>query len=211
MTLEKELKYLLDKRGYSKLITTIRPFIRGQIRQDNCYFDTDQLILRKHRCGLRIRVQNNRDAFVTLKLPCKSPSRQIRSYKVRHEWETRIPLRSARLIIAGKKSILTLRVKPIQILKKRMKKFDLESIRPLGAVRNLRTVAQSPDELEWEIDKFKMFKRKFYELEVETDDPKETDRVVRYFLALSHIPYLPSTKSKLGRFFEFWKKKNLSH
>ncbi len=210
MNLEKELKYLLDKRSYTKLINSVRPFIREQIRQDNCYFDTPNLILRKNRYGLRIRISNGRKAFVTFKAPAKFPSHSVRSFKVRQEWETQIPLSKAKLIVAGKVCITTLRIKPIQILKKHVKKEDLQKIFYIGAVKTLRTVAESPDELAWEIDKFKMFKKKFYELEVETENPRETDRMVRYFLAMNHISCIPSDKSKLGRFFEFWKKKRVA-
>lgn len=207
MNLEKELKYLLDKRSYMKLMTSVRPFIREQIRQENYYFDTDKLELRKGRFGLRIRISNGKKAFVTFKAPAKFRASKVKSFKVRQEWETQIPLRMAKLILSRKKSILSLRIKPIQMLKKLASKVDLENIVHIGAVKTLRTVAASPDELNWEIDKFKMFKRKFYELEVETENPIETDRIVRYFLAMNHIPYIPSDKSKLGRFFDFWKKK----
>lgn len=204
--LEKELKYLLTKQGYAKLISVTRRHVREKIKHTNYYFDDPRLRLRKKKFGLRIRIQNGNKAFITLKEPAAFPTGKVPSLKVRHEWETEIPLKTAKAILAGKKQMADLKIKPIQILKRRFNNASLDKIAVLGSVKTLRTVVVCRNRVELEIDKFKMFNKKFYELEVETEKPAFADRTVRLLLRRHRIPYHPITKSKLGRFIEMWKK-----
>ena len=73
-------------------------------------------------------------------------------------------------------------------------------------METVRTIVKAPKKLELELDRFKMFDKKFYELEVETSKPREADKLVRVMFEKYGIPYLPITKSKLGRFIENWKR-----
>ena len=76
----------------------------------------------------------------------------------------------------------------------------------MGSVKTSRTFVLADKNTLLEIDKFKMFKKKFYELEVETHQPSQADKVVRALFKKHGIPYRPITKSKLGRFLDLWKK-----
>ena len=204
--LEKELKYFLDKEGYSALIRATRSKVVGTVRQTNIYFDDSTLRLRKQKIGLRIRIQDGNKATLTLKEPSGIRSKKVPKLKVRHEWESPIPLKTARNLIKRKTAIHALSHTPIKMLKKRFSKEELKRIGPLGSVKTIRTFALAQKGVLLEIDKFKMFNKKFYELEVETQSPEIADKVIKGLLKDLHIPYRPITKSKLGRFLDLWKK-----
>lgn len=204
--LEKELKYFLDRDSYSALIRATRNKVVGTVRQTNIYFDDSSLRLRKQKIGLRIRIQDEVTATLTLKEPSGIRSKKVPKLKVRHEWESPIPLKTAKNLIKKKTSITSLSHTPIKMLKKRFPKEDLKKIGPLGSVKTLRTFVLAQRGVLLEIDKFKMFDKKFYELEVETHTPELADKVIREILKELHIPYRPITKSKLGRFLDLWKK-----
>lgn len=178
------------------------------VRQTNFYFDDQTLQLRKKRIGFRIRLFDQKRAVITLKHPAKGIAPKVPSLKVRHEYEEEIPLKMAKAVLSGKKNILDIDAGPVKILKTFFPKGTLKRLKPLGSVDTLRTFVRHKRTLELELDRFKMFKQKFYELEVETTSPRAADKAVRALLQKCGIPYLPTTKSKLGRFIDEWKKVN---
>jgi uncharacterized protein YjbK len=117
--LEKELKYLLKKQDYEKLIRALRKRTLATIKQTNFYFDNSDLSLRKKKIGLRIRLENNGKCTLTLKEPAKVKTPSVPSLKVRHEWESPLKLSLSKEITNGQLSISSLKIKPISILKKR--------------------------------------------------------------------------------------------
>jgi uncharacterized protein YjbK len=130
----------------------------------------------------------------------------MKSLKVRHEFEEAIRMQSAKAIIKGKKKVIELKAQPIKVLKKAFPRNHLDLVYPLGAVETVRTIAKLPKSIEIELDTFKMFGKRFYELEVETEKPKSADKAVRNLFRENKIPYHPITKSKLGRFLDLWKR-----
>lgn len=206
--LEKELKYYLTRQDYQKLLGAWEKKIRYSVHHTNYYFDDAKLRLRKKRFGLRIRILDGKKAVVTLKHPAKGPVADVPSLKIRHEYEEEIPYKTAKLVIKGKKKLIDVDATPVRVLRSMFPKSYLTKVRPLGSVETVRTIVQAPKKLELELDRFKMFNQKFYELEVETSNPRRADRTVRVLFEKHGIPYLPITKSKLGRFIENWKRKN---
>lgn len=206
--LEKELKYFLTKQDYQKLLSACKKHVDRTVRQTNFYFDDTSLKLRKKRIGFRIRLLDRKRAIITLKHPAKGISPKVPSLKIRHEYEEEIPLKTAKAVLSGKKHILEVDADPVRVLKTFFPKGYLKRIKPLGSVDTLRTFVRPKRSLELELDRFKMFKQKFYELEVETTNPRAADREVRALLQRCGIPYLPTTKSKLGRFIDEWKRLN---
>ncbi|MFM8268763.1 MAG: CYTH domain-containing protein [Pseudomonadota bacterium] len=206
--LEKELKYFLTKRDYERLVRSSRKEIIKLVKQVNIYFDDASLRLRKKRIGLRVRIENERNCTLNVKEPSKIRSTKVPKLKVRHEWEVGLPFALAKKLIKGHVSISSLNKKPIQVLKEHFSEEELKKIVPLGSVKTSRTYVKTDRNILLEIDKFKMFEQKFYELEVETEEPVLADKVVRTLLKKQKIPYRPITKSKLGRFLELWKKEN---
>lgn len=204
--LEKELKYFLSKKDYERLIKASRKQIERSVKQTNFYFDDKKLALRKKRIGLRVRIENNSTCTLTVKEPSKLRSKKLPKLKIRKEWEVTLPLSLAKKLIRGKISISSLNTRPVQVLKQYFSKDYLETIQPLGAVKTVRTLVLAEKDTLLEIDKFKMFQQKFYELEVETENPVEADKVVRTLLKKHGIACRPITKSKLGRFLDLWKK-----
>jgi len=204
--LEKELKYLLTKKDYDALLRASKKRIVKSIKQVNIYFDDNSLRLRKKRIGLRVRIENEQKCTLTLKEPSKLRSKKVPKLKIRHEWECSLPHTLAKKVIKGKTPIGSLKRIPITILNHHFSESQIEKIIPLGAVKTLRTFVKADQGVLLEIDKFKMFGQKFYELEVETHDPVLADKTVRSLLKKLKIPCRPITKSKLGRFLDLWKK-----
>jgi len=206
--IEKELKYYLTKTQYEKLIKSSRPDQIRTIKQINYYFDDSLLRLRKRKLGLRIRLEDGQIGTLTLKEPAGKLHPKLRKLKIRYEWESPISIATARSVIKHKKPIASLNKKPIRILKKHFSDKELSGLKTLGNIKTTRTLICLSKDLTIEIDKYKMFNQKFYELEVESHYPEEADRHVRIFLKKHRIPYRPISQSKLGRFIECWKKKN---
>lgn len=204
--LEKELKYLLTKKDYDTLVRACRKKVVGLVTQTNFYFDDSSLSLRSKRVGLRVRIENNKHCTLTVKEPSNLRSKKVPKLKIRKEWESRLSLQAAKKLISGKVPIHSLKSKPIQILKTHLSWEQLIHISPLGSLKTTRTFVLADKSTLLEIDKFKMFKKKFYELEVETNHPSHTDKVVRTLFKKHGISYRPITKSKLGRFLDLWKK-----
>jgi uncharacterized protein YjbK len=143
---------------------------------------------------------------LTLKFPAKGKQSAIRSLKVRKEYEEHLPFRAAQDIVAGKRDIISLARTPIRVLKGLFSSDHLENIHSLGYLETVRTIAHLPEGTELELDRFRMFGREFFELEVETETPKAADQTVRALFHVLNIPCHPISKSKLGRFLELWKK-----
>jgi len=204
--LEKELKYLLTKKEYDALMRACRQDILKSVDQTNFYFDNQSLQLRKKRIGLRVRIENASKCTLTVKEPSKLRSTKLPKLKIRKEWESRLSLATAKSLVKGKTSIASLNSKPIRVLKNHFSKEQLKKVSPLGSVKTSRTFVMADHKTLLEIDKYKMFKKKFYELEVETHQPVIADAVVRSLLKKHGISYRPITKSKLGRFLDLWKK-----
>jgi uncharacterized protein YjbK len=206
--LEKELKYFLNREDYIKLLRVSKKRVIKKVRQTNYYFDGPRLQLRKRKIGLRLRIEDGQIGTITLKEPSRRHSIKVPKLKVRHEWETKVPLELAKDILKEKRAITSLRYKPIQILKNRLSYKSFNNISLLGSVKTIRTFVAAESDVLLEIDKFKMFQKRFYELEVETQDPELADKVVRTLLKKHKIKCRPITKSKLGRFIDLWKKEN---
>lgn len=206
--LEKELKYFLSREDYNKLLRVSKKRVIKTVRQTNYYFDDETLFLRKHKIGLRLRIEDGRHGTVTLKEPSRQTSTKIPKLKIRHEWEAKIPLTIAKEICKEKRAITSLSHKPIKILKTRLSKDSFNDISLLGSVKTVRTFVSADSKVVLEVDKFKMFRKRFYELEVETQKPETADRVVRELFKKHKIKCRPITKSKLGRFIDLWKKEH---
>lgn len=176
---------------------------------ENYYFDDQQLRLRKKKFALRIRVVDGKRFFFTLKYPAAKRTNTAgpRSFKVRVEHEVPISKTLAQRILSQDARIMDLNVAPVKILKRTFPKNVLAKVRPLGLIQCKRTIVPLERWLELEIDRCKIFNKKFYEVEVETSNPQRVDRAIRVFLKEHKIPYHPISRSKFARFVQEWKKK----
>jgi uncharacterized protein YjbK len=207
--IEKELKYQLTKSQYDSLIKASQQFKSKTTKQINYYFDDSLLRLRKRKLGLRIRLEDHKKSTLTLKEPAKQKQSKLTKLKVRYEWESPLSLTTAKSVIALKKPITSLNKKPIRVLKQHFAKKDLTGITLLGSIKTTRTLVYLSRDLVLEIDKYKMFDQRFYELEVESHFPEKADQGVRAFFKKHRIPCKPISQSKLGRFIDCWKKQKL--
>lgn len=188
-----------------KAVKSHRP---NELKLQNYYFDDQDLQLRKKRYALRIRIIDGNKFYFTLKYPAKQPKNGPRAFKVRVEHEVPISKALALRILKNDKHIMDLNVQPIRILKRAFPKNVLAKIKPLGRVECRRTVVPLEKWLELEIDRCKIFNKKFYEVEVETSQPQRVDRAIRVFLKEHGIPYHPISRSKFARFVQEWKKRH---
>lgn len=206
--IEIELKYSLSKIEYLKLQKHLKPYFSDQKRQDNYYFDTPELLLKKNKIGLRIRLENSKKAIATIKFPKDNSKSKIKALKIRHEIENSINLSNAKLICRNRKSISSLNSKATLTLKKKISALSASQIICLGKLTNHRTVYQYAPQLTLELDRSNIFGKFFYELEIETLDPHATDRWVKALLKTLKIRVTPEETSKLQRFFTEWNKQN---
>ena len=209
--LEKELKYELSKSDYLKLIRVLKPKSKKRLQLTNYYFDDSSLTLRKKKYALRIRISHNgtkETVLFTLKYPGKQPKNAPRALKVRVEHEVLINRDVAKRILNKRGRISDVDLAPMRILRRHFTKSELSKVRPLGLIQTRRTVVPLPGKLELEIDRCKVFDKKFYEVEVETSSPRRADREIKILLESHGIPYLPITRSKFARFLGEWKRRN---
>ncbi len=185
----------------------LKPNRTHKLKLINYYFDDLQLRLRKKKYALRIRIIDGSKVFFTLKYPAKQPKNAPQALKVRVEHEVEIPLSLAKRLLRETKGISDVNVHPMQILKRNFTKAMLAKVRPLGLIETRRAVIPMGRSLELELDRCKMFNKKFYELEVETNQPRKVDRQIKHLLEAHGIPYQPLTRSKFGRFIEEWKRR----
>lgn len=204
--LEKELKYYLDRKSYERLLKICGKKILKRDQLITYFFDDKKLNLRKNRFGFRLRTNGGRAATLTLKYPDKRASKGPAGFKVRREFEVRIPLTKAKDVLKGKLPVYELKAAPIRVLKRHFRKDYLEKIRLLGAMKTRRTLARLDPNFRVEIDKYEFFGKRFYELELETDRPHEAADTVREWLKSHDIPYIPLVQSKLSRFLDAWQK-----
>lgn len=193
-----------------KLIRLMKPNKPKRLRLINYYFDDSELSLRKKKFALRIRIVNDKKVLFTLKYPGRQPKAAPSALKVRVEHEVEISLALAKRLLKQTKTVTDINVSPIRILKRSFTRALLETVGPLGLIETRRTVVpvgKNGKRVELEIDRCKMFNKKFYELEVETNTPRRADRIIRELLESHDIPYLPLTRSKFGRFIEEWKRR----
>ena len=213
--LEKELKYELSKENYLKLIRSLKknppqrskPELAHTLKLTNYYFDDSDLRLRKRKFALRIRIVDKKLVYFTLKYPAKMPRRVPRALKVRVEHEVRIPMKVALNLLKKNKKITDVNAIPVRILQRNFSKDSLSNVHPLGRIETKRTVVPLTKTFELEIDHFQMFGNHFYEVEVETHQPKKIDKAIKELFETYDIPYLPLTRSKFGRFIEEWKRR----
>ncbi|MFM8314986.1 MAG: CYTH domain-containing protein [Deltaproteobacteria bacterium] len=203
-SIETELKYSLTKTEYARLEKHLNRFPHKTQAQTNYYFDTPSLALRKLRGGLRIRTVGRQKAILTLKLPKTPPKKGPSSLKVRYEFEEEIPIKVARQIINEQHSLEDLKASPIKVLKSKISNRHLSQLHVLGSITNKRIGYRYSKDLFLELDRYCLFDQVFYELEVETDIPEETDLKIRKILKNLKIAFRPSKISKLQRFFIEW-------
>jgi uncharacterized protein YjbK len=208
-SLEKELKYGLDRESYQRLLRACRPQVLKRDRLTTYYFDDRKLGLRRKKFGFRLRTNGGKDAKLTLKFPKQGANKGPRGFKVRHEFEAKIPLPAAKKLLKGRLCLSEINAEPVRILQRHFSDDYLDrKVKLLGSMKTSRTLAKLAGKFTIEIDGCEYFGKKFYELELETSRPVEADKAVRRLLAAHEIPRRPVAKSKLGRFLDEWEKRH---
>lgn len=207
-TFERELKYELNKKDYARLLQLFKPISRPPQKLVSYYFDAPNLPLRQERFGLRVRIIDGKRALLTLKHPATHRSHDVpNGFKVRQEEEVGIPLTIAKALIRRRRKITELGLSPVRSLRRIFPNGDLDKVNPLGSMKMERTMVPLVTGLQLEIDHFQVYQKHFYELEIETDRPIRTQKILRSFLRPYHISLRPLNRSKLECFLKAWKKR----
>lgn len=205
MNSESELKYSLTAKEFKTLKKHLSPFPHDSKKQINYYFDSVNLALKKKKIGLRIRITEKKTPMLTIKFPKSHKTKNLAALKVRYEYEEPISNKDAQRVLKGGKGICDLKTKPIRILKYKVAQKSLDQLVKLGALKNHRTTYKFAHGLILELDQFTYFGKSFYELEIETSKPNQTDLKMRELFKNLKIKYRPEKKSKLARFLKEWK------
>lgn len=207
-TFERELKYELNKQDYTRLLQLFKPISLPPQKLVSYYFDAPNLPLRHRKFGLRVRIIDGKRAFLTLKHPATHRSHGApKGFKIRREEQVCIPLTVARALIRKRRKITKLGLSPVRSLRRVFPNGDLDKVSPLGSMKMERTLVPLNIGLQLEIDHFRVYRKHFYELEIETDRPMRTQKVLRSFLRPHHIPLKPLNRSKLECFLKAWEKR----
>jgi uncharacterized protein YjbK len=198
--LEKELKYRLTREEHARLLRSLRRRGIARAHSLTTYLDTPDQRLRRLGIGLRVREADSRKAFLTLKRRAQAIRGAPRAYRVREEYECSLPPALARDLARGKTALSGVKLEPVRVLRRLVPDAVVARIAPMGTMKMSRVKAALAPGFVAELDRFSVFGRKFYELEMETEDAATADRLIREQLKRLRIPYRPASLSKLGRF-----------
>jgi inorganic triphosphatase YgiF len=197
---ERELKLALTEAQAQRLETRLGPPDRVTL-QRNHYFDTPAGALRRARCGLRLRCEDDRRYLLTL----KGPSRTVAGLVERFEAERELTRDEADALLAHGIDLAQARLAlPPQL---EAHGGGMRCVH-LGALENERRSWRMPaSALVIEIDRTRHADGTLEcELELELDAQAGPDAAalarVRRLLADAAVPWRPQTRGKLRRFLE---------
>lgn len=196
--LEIELKWALDKAGYTALAPALESLLGPphHLRQDNRFFDTKDFRLRKAALNLRLRRENER-----LLMTCKGRGGIGAAGEHRHtEWEEWIDPALWNSIEAG-----TLSAAQLPLPEPIMHALGDGRILPLGGFANQRLEfhqRETPTALLC-LDRTEYIGARIdYELEIETTDPHANANRWGDQLKQWNIPFSPQPLTKFARFIK---------
>lgn len=193
--METELKLTLTAAEFQKLLRQARkPRLRVQ---RNTYFDDSKLTLRRHGAGLRVRIENGNQAFLTFKQGGGARS----GWHQRGEWETKIPLKLARKLGRVKSAWRAKACGPVsRAIARALPDWDLGTARRLGQLRTRRHEFRL-GRLVCELDQWSVARKTFYELEVEARNRRAVEKQLRAHFQALGVRYRPGSRTKLAVFF----------
>lgn len=196
---EKELKYGLSKRDFEKLFAASKR--RKTKTQINTYFDTSDQALRKIGAGLRVRIEDDKRAYLTLKCATPQTAASVkRGRHLRREWECRLELREAKRLRARKMRMGALK-SPVHRRIEALIPGVAERVRVIGTVITRRSpIRLGP--FHAELDAWRVGKRKFYELELETTALAQAEKTLREHFRSLGIRAKPRASTKLAAVFQ---------
>jgi uncharacterized protein YjbK len=196
---EEELKFALSLRGYEKLLATATAF--ADFHQVNHYFETTDRALRKAKAGLRVRIENGRQATLTLKCAVASTAAGAKTgWHRRQEWESRLPLRAAQALTTGRRRLASVSSPVMKALARHLPAIEKDRLHPIGCLQTWRRPIRI-GRYAGELDRWQVGDRVFYELEIETHNRRGAEKAVRSLFKQLKIPVRPRASTKLSTFF----------
>lgn len=198
--LQKEIEIKLDLgsfTNYLKLLGYLGQIDR-ELKQVNCFFDTEDHQISKGGWALRVRMEPER-GLITVKGKIISNDKAA----VREELEAEISCTDAESIINLKKDILSLNIIPIEFVKEKWNPLALSKLVHFENTRQYKNFKVGDHACLFEIDSTSYSDGSIdYELEVELKDESEVitiyDNLKKLFTSL-HIPFENQTNSKFAR------------
>lgn len=198
--LQKEIEIKLDLgsfTNYLKLLGYLGQIDR-EIKQINCFFDTEDFQITNDGWALRVRLEPDR-GLVTV----KGKTLKNNKVAVRQELEAEISHSDADKIINLNKDILSLEIEPIEFIKEKWNPSALSKFVHFENNRKCKELKVGARTSVFEIDSTLYSDGSVdYELEIELKDESEVEDVYnnlkKLFISL-HIPFEFQTQSKFAR------------
>ncbi|WP_432693992.1 CYTH domain-containing protein [Priestia aryabhattai] len=202
-TIEKELKLVIDRDSYYKIIQIANKNQKLDIiNQKNYYFDTLDYKLQKSGITLRVR-KEKRELFLTLKI--KDTSNLNLSFVSSTEFETKLPLVTLQKLTETPTQIIKdLPDEGLEVLKSL--NIQLSTLKFIGSIFNKRYKLRLMDNYVFELDYTELpHNNVSYELEIEGITTEEQCSNILNYLSNYQISYSVNTMSKYNRFIELIK------
>ncbi len=198
--LQKEIEIKLDLgsfTNYLKLLGYLGQIDR-ELKQINCFFDTEDYKITNDGWALRVRLEPER-GLVTVKGKTLENSKAA----VRQELEAEISHSDADNIIKLNNDILSLEIEPIEFIKEKWNPSALSKFVHFENSRQYKKIKVGDCNCIFEIDSTLYSDGSVdYELEIELKDESEIediyDKLQKLFSSL-HIPFINQTQSKFAR------------
>jgi len=198
--LQKEIEIKLDLgsfTNYLKLLGYLGQIDR-ELKQTNCFFDTEDYQISKNGWALRIRLESDR-GLVTVKGKTISNDKAA----IREELEAEISRMDAENVINLNKDVLSMPIKPIEFVKEKWNPSALSKIVHFENNRQYKEFKVGDCCCIFEIDSTSFADGSVdYELEIELKEESQVetvyDNLKKLFTSL-HIPFENQSQSKYAR------------
>ncbi len=192
--IENEIKLLIPESLYKKLYQTAMDLHGKTFCQTNYYFDTDNFLLAKNKCALRVR-EVNKSYIATLKTGSVILDQSLSS----DEYNKTLTDSQAKKLLCG--NIYITDVFPELI---KMTGIKNEVVSYQGSLTTYRTVFQPiPGITQPELDRNIYHDVEDYELEWEYSEMIEYQTIMSWLQTYGLNPIDYPTKSKYGRFVDY--------
>ncbi len=198
--LQKEIEIKLDLGSFTNYLKLLGHLgqIDRELKQVNCFFDTEDYQITNDGWALRVRLEPVR-GLVTVKGKTSTNEKAA----IREELEVQISYSDAENIINLNKNILSLEIKPIEFIKEKWNPPALSKLVQFENNRQCKEFKVGEQVCIFEVDSTSYSDGSVdYELEIELKDESEVetiyDNLQKLFTSLS-IPFENQSQSKFAR------------
>ena len=193
---EIEVKITIKEEGFLKILNLLSNNLIKILNQENIFLDTKFFFLNSNQRTLRfrrIRVDNEEDKWV---ITSKSGGKMINGISIKPEVEEEV---SANFAINFLKNPNENIINLPNIIFERIKIIENEPLKIFGHFHSKRHIIQFYNYL-IELDECTLpNNKKYYEIEIETNEPEKAKSLIEEFLIKNNIKFHDSKRGKLSR------------